>query len=68
MQNNLKKLYNISYITMPNDKNLSKAALKKAKAKENKAKANPALAEKNKEKSDNKRARRKESGSTKEMK
>ena len=53
---------------MPNDKNLSKAALKKLKAKENKAKANPELAAKNKEKSDNKRARRKESGSTKEIK
>jgi hypothetical protein len=33
---------------MANDKNLSKAALKKLKAKENKAKANPALSEKNK--------------------
>jgi len=53
---------------MPNDKNLSKAALKKLKAKENKAKSNPELAAKNKEKSDNKRARRKESGSTKEIK
>jgi hypothetical protein len=42
-----------------------KAALKKLKHKENMAKANPELAAKNKEKSDAKRLRRKESGSSK---
>jgi hypothetical protein len=42
-----------------------KAALKKLKHKENMAKANPELAARNKEKSDAKRLRRKESGSTK---
>ena len=52
---------------MPNDKNMSKAALKKLKAQENKQKANPTLAAEKKKKQDNKRARRKESGSTKEM-
>ena len=52
---------------MPNDKNMSKAALKKAKAQENKQKANPGLAAEKKKKQDNKRQRRKESGSTKEI-
>ena len=52
---------------MPNDKNMSKAALKKLKAQENKAKANPARAAEKKEKADNKRQRRKESGSKKEI-
>ena len=45
-----------------------KAAAKKEKAKENKAKANPVLAAENKASADAKRARRKESGSTKEFK
>jgi hypothetical protein len=45
-----------------------KAAIKKAKAALNKQLANPALAAANKEKSDAKRARRKESGSTKAFK
>lgn len=45
-----------------------KAALKKEKAKVNKAKSNPALAAANKESADAKRARRKESGSTKAFK
>jgi len=53
---------------MPDDKNLSKAAKKKLKAKENKAKSNPAVAEKNKQKSDDKRERRAKSGSKKEIK
>lgn len=42
-----------------------KAAAKKLKAKENTAKANPELAARNKEASDAKRERRKESGSSK---
>lgn len=42
-----------------------KAAAKKIKAQENKAKANPTLAAENKAKSDAKRERRKESGSSK---
>jgi len=45
-----------------------KAAIKKNRAKENKASANPALAAANKAKSDAKRERRKESGSTKAFK
>lgn len=45
-----------------------KAAAKKLKHKENLAKANPEKAAAKKEKSDAKRARRKESGSTKEFK
>ena len=45
-----------------------KAAAKKLKHKENMAKANPQVAAENKLKSDAKRARRKESGSTKEFK
>ena len=45
-----------------------KASLKKVKAKDNKAKANPALAAANKQSADAKRARRKESGSTKVFK
>jgi hypothetical protein len=45
-----------------------KAALKKLKHKENIAKSNPELAALNKEKSDAKRERRKESGSTKAFK
>jgi hypothetical protein len=43
------------------------AAEKKKQKIENKAKANPGAAAANKEKSDAKRARRKESGSTKPM-
>jgi hypothetical protein len=45
-----------------------KAAIKKIKAKENKAKANPSLAAANKDSADAKRARRKESGSSKTFK
>jgi len=45
-----------------------KAAAKKEQAKINKAKANPELAAANKEKSDAKRLRRKEAGSTKSFK
>lgn len=45
-----------------------KAASKKLKHKENMAKANPDLAARNKADSDAKRARRKESGSTKAFK
>ena len=45
-----------------------KAAAKKLKHKENIAKANPDLAAANKASADAKRARRKESGSTKEFK
>lgn len=45
-----------------------KAAAKKIKAKENAAKANPALAAANKEKSDAKRERRAEAGSSKTFK
>lgn len=43
------------------------AAEKKKKKNENKAKANPAVAAKNKLKSDAKRTRRAESGSTKKL-
>jgi hypothetical protein len=52
----------------PNLQAVKKAAIKKAKAALNKQLANPALAAANKEKSDAKRARRKESGSTKAFK
>lgn len=45
-----------------------KAAKKKIQAQINKQKANPSLAAENKEKSDAKRERRKESGSTKAFK
>jgi len=45
-----------------------KAAVKKELSKLNKAKANPELAAKNKEKSDAKRLRRKEAGSSKSFK
>ena len=45
-----------------------KAAAKKERAKINQAKANPEVAAKNKEKSDAKRLRRKEEGSTKSFK
>lgn len=45
-----------------------KASIKKAKAALNKQSANPALAAANKAKSDAKRERRKESGSTKAFK
>jgi hypothetical protein len=45
-----------------------KAAAKKIQARENLAKSNPALAAANKAKSDAKRERRKESGSTKAFK
>ena len=45
-----------------------KAAIKKLKHKENLAKSNPELAASNKAISDAKRARRKESGSSKEFK
>lgn len=44
-----------------------KAAAKKIKAKENKAKSNPELAARNKQESDAKRERRKESGSKKPL-
>jgi hypothetical protein len=45
-----------------------KAAAKKERAKINQAKANPEVAAKNKEKSDAKRLRRKEAGSSKSFK
>lgn len=45
-----------------------KASLKKLKHKENIAKANPDLAARNKAEADAKRAKRKESGSTKSFK
>ena len=63
-------VYNMGLEEMKNCKLSSseKASLKKKKHQENLQKANPEKAAAKKEKADSKRARRKESGSTKEFK